>query len=167
MLELRTRMLFGSPPRPGLRGGCNRDGNAKARAGQRWSSSAVLSGDYEFSVPTHRPQSSSFLGLPYRILNMNPKKEVLWGLWVNIFRVWVLGFGLCGSGFTVRALGFQLLGSGVQRVRFGIQGFGFRVRSWVSWGFGFGISTWFRVQGWQVQSSRYRGWNQVFESSHS
>ena len=31
---------------------------------------------------THRPQSSSFLGLPYRILNMNPTKELLWGLWV-------------------------------------------------------------------------------------
>ena len=34
---------------------------------------------------THRPQSSSFLGLPHRtkrILNMNPKKELLWGLWV-------------------------------------------------------------------------------------
>ena len=31
---------------------------------------------------THRPQSSSFLGLPYRILNMNPKKELLRGLWV-------------------------------------------------------------------------------------
>ena len=31
---------------------------------------------------THRPQSSSFLGLPYRILNMNPQKELLWGLWV-------------------------------------------------------------------------------------
>ena len=30
---------------------------------------------------THRPQSSSFLGLPYRILNMNPQKELLWGLW--------------------------------------------------------------------------------------
>ena len=23
-----------------------------------------------------------FWGLPYRILNMNPKKELLWGLWV-------------------------------------------------------------------------------------
>ena len=32
---------------------------------------------------THRPQSSSFLGLPYIILNMNPKKELLWGLWVH------------------------------------------------------------------------------------
>ena len=27
-------------------------------------------------------QSSSFLGLPYRILNMNPQKELLWGLWL-------------------------------------------------------------------------------------
>ena len=27
--------------------------------------------------------SSSFLGLPYRILYINPKKEVLRGLWVN------------------------------------------------------------------------------------
>ena len=25
----------------------------------------------------------SYLGLPYRILNMNPKKEPLWGLWVG------------------------------------------------------------------------------------
>ena len=33
---------------------------------------------------THMPQSSSFLGLPYRILNMNPKKELLWGLWVTL-----------------------------------------------------------------------------------
>ena len=32
---------------------------------------------------THRPHSGSFLGLPYRILNMNPKKELLWGLWVK------------------------------------------------------------------------------------
>ena len=31
----------------------------------------------------HRPQTSSFLGLPYRILNMHPKKELLWGLWVG------------------------------------------------------------------------------------
>ena len=34
-------------------------------------------------IITHRPQSSSLLGLPYRILNMNPKKEPLWGLWVR------------------------------------------------------------------------------------
>ena len=30
---------------------------------------------------THRPLSSSFLGLPYRILNINHKKELLRGLW--------------------------------------------------------------------------------------
>ena len=30
---------------------------------------------------THRPLSSSFLGSPYRILNINHKKELLRGLW--------------------------------------------------------------------------------------
>ena len=35
-------------------------------------------------VYTHRPQSSSFLGLPYRILDMNPPKELLWGLWLKV-----------------------------------------------------------------------------------
>ena len=33
--------------------------------------------------PTQRPQSSSVLGLPYRILNINPQQELLWGLWVG------------------------------------------------------------------------------------
>ena len=32
-----------------------------------------------------RPHSSFFLGLPYRILYMNPKKELLWGLWVTLY----------------------------------------------------------------------------------
>ena len=32
--------------------------------------------------PTHRPLSNSLLGLPYRILNINHKKELLRGLWV-------------------------------------------------------------------------------------
>ena len=32
---------------------------------------------------THRLQSSSFLGLPYRILTMNLKQELLWSLWVE------------------------------------------------------------------------------------
>ena len=32
---------------------------------------------------THRPRSSSVLGLPYRILNINHKKELLRGLWVD------------------------------------------------------------------------------------
>ena len=31
---------------------------------------------------TNRLHSSSFLGSPYRILNMNHKKELLWSLWV-------------------------------------------------------------------------------------
>ena len=35
------------------------------------------------TVSTHRLQSSSFLGLPYRILNMDHKKELLWSLWVS------------------------------------------------------------------------------------
>ena len=32
---------------------------------------------------THRLHTSSSLGLPYRILNMNPKMELLWSLWVE------------------------------------------------------------------------------------
>ena len=32
---------------------------------------------------THSPLSSSFLGLSYRILNINHKEELLRGLWVN------------------------------------------------------------------------------------
>ena len=32
---------------------------------------------------TQRPRSTSFWGLPYRILYMNPEKELLWGLWVE------------------------------------------------------------------------------------
>ena len=35
---------------------------------------------------THRPQSSSFSGFIFRVLDGNPKKELLWGLWVE-FRV--------------------------------------------------------------------------------
>ena len=42
---------------------------------------------------TDRPHSSSFLGLPYRILNMNPNKELLWGLWVVL---WDQALGLYG-----------------------------------------------------------------------
>ena len=34
---------------------------------------------------THRPLSSSFLGLSYRILNINHKKELLRGLRVKDF----------------------------------------------------------------------------------
>ena len=35
-----------------------------------------------WGLHTHRLHSSSFSGLPYRILNMNPKKELRWSLWV-------------------------------------------------------------------------------------
>ena len=45
---------------------------------------------------TLRPQSSSFLGLPYRILNMKPKKELLWGLWVSFRAQNLSGFGRSG-----------------------------------------------------------------------
>ena len=38
----------------------------------------------EVAVPTHRPLSSSFLGLPYRFVNINHKKELLRGLWVSL-----------------------------------------------------------------------------------
>ena len=34
--------------------------------------------------PTRRLLSSSFLGLPYRILNINHQKELLRGLWVDL-----------------------------------------------------------------------------------
>ena len=36
----------------------------------------------EWKSCTHRPLSSSLLGLPYRVLSMNHKKELLRGLWV-------------------------------------------------------------------------------------
>ena len=35
-------------------------------------------------VATHGLLSGSFLGLPYRILNMNPKKELLRSLWLRV-----------------------------------------------------------------------------------
>ena len=45
-----------------------------------WRISGGLTG---LMVVTHRPLSSSFLGLPYRILNTNHTKELLRGLWVE------------------------------------------------------------------------------------
>ena len=44
---------------------------------QTFNIGAVLQGT------THRPLSSSSWGLPYRLLNINLKKELLRGLWVN------------------------------------------------------------------------------------
>ena len=46
---------------------------------------------------TQRPQSSSFWGLPDRILYMKPKKELLWGLWVI----------MCHSSEGLRVVGFS------------------------------------------------------------
>ena len=36
----------------------------------------------KFQICTDKPLSSSYLGLPYRISNINHKKELLRGLWV-------------------------------------------------------------------------------------
>ena len=40
------------------------------------------------SLLAHRLLSSSFLGVPCRILKRNHKKELLWSLWVVISREW-------------------------------------------------------------------------------
>ena len=40
---------------------------------------ALKHGVVQLFVLTHRPLSSSFLGLPYRILNINHKKELFGG----------------------------------------------------------------------------------------
>ena len=75
----------------------------------------------ESLTPTRRPHSSSFLALPYRILYMNPKKELLWGLWVSPKQepkrfmkyrkasVWVSGIMV-----RVKGSGFRAYGSIVQ-----------------------------------------------------
>ena len=61
--------------------------------------SADLSGFGDF---THRPLSSSFLELTYRILNINHKKELLRGLWGVSTRlllgVYRLKAGVLGPG---------------------------------------------------------------------
>ena len=59
---------------------------------------------------THRPLSSSFLGLPYRILNINHKKELLRGLWVEWVRVQISGVivWLRAQGYS-KAINFEAL----------------------------------------------------------
>ena len=47
---------------------------------------------------THRLLSSSFLGLPYRILNVNHKKELLRSLWVVIQTTFHRAFVVCEWG---------------------------------------------------------------------
>ena len=57
-------------------------------------------------MDTHRLLSSSFLGFPYRILNMNHKWELLKSLWVGfriagfeaLFLVAEVSFGGAGLG---------------------------------------------------------------------
>ena len=41
----------------------------------------VALGTHNLRICIHRPLSCSFLGLPYRILNINHNKELLRGLW--------------------------------------------------------------------------------------
>ena len=48
-------------------------------------------------VHTHRLRSSSFLGLPYRILYMNPQKELLWSLWVVVNTEALCSLGQAGG----------------------------------------------------------------------
>ena len=45
---------------------------------------------------THRLRRSSFVGLPYRILNTNHKKELLRSLWVRMMAVMV-NLDVCGG----------------------------------------------------------------------
>ena len=61
---------------------------------------------------THRPLSSSFLGLPYRNPKINHKKELLRGLWGG--PVWILGLGL-RVGVHICFLGLRTWG-GIFRV---------------------------------------------------
>ena len=47
---------------------------------------------------SHRPLSSSFLGLPYRVLNINHKKELLRGLEPFLAEARDLGSGFVKMG---------------------------------------------------------------------
>ena len=57
---------------------------------------------------THRPLSSSFLGLPYKILNINHKKELLTGLWVDLWEPAPPHNMLAGKHLDHEAFGFEL-----------------------------------------------------------
>ena len=50
-----------------------------------WSEQSVGKGQRLY---THRPLCSSCLGLPYRILSLDHKKELLRGLWVELNSGW-------------------------------------------------------------------------------
>ena len=65
--------------------------------GQISSRAGVLHfGDLGF---THRPLSSSLLGLPYRILKINHNKELLTGPWVGLCYLWK-GFAVATASIT-------------------------------------------------------------------
>ena len=77
------------------------------------------SGGKRFIGLTHRPLGSSFLGLPFRIVNINHKKELLRGLWVGqklgVGSVLWLGavgvswdVGMPYSRWLIKGLGFSL-----------------------------------------------------------
>ena len=82
------------------------------------------------SGSTHRPLSSSFLGLPYRILNINHKKELLRGLWVGFMglRSWSSVVFVGGGGFVYKGIykgsirGSTRAGAGFMDLRYGVQG---------------------------------------------
>ena len=44
----------------------------------------VLKPGYGLGFVPKGPKVVPFLGLPYRILYMNPQKELLWGFWVGL-----------------------------------------------------------------------------------
>ena len=70
--------------------------------------------------PDEKAPSSSFLGLPYRILNMKPKKELLWGLWVGLWGVELGNEAKGNAAYDLTLLGLRAEPADVQ-------GLGFRV----------------------------------------
>ena len=50
---------------------------------------SMMKSSGQWGYIAHRPLSSSYWGLPYRILNINHRKELLRGLWVAL-----TGFGI-------------------------------------------------------------------------
>ena len=63
------------------------DGTGVWRSSPELSSSGLHCGEKQAGLNypfTHRLHSSSFGGLPYRILNIHDKRELLWSLWVEL-----------------------------------------------------------------------------------
>ena len=82
---------------------------------------------------THRPLSSSVLGLPYRILNINHKKELLRGVWVVVLVVVAVVLVIVGL---VLKLLYHCLGIEAGSRVFGLRVWGFTdLRGCRFWGF--------------------------------